>query len=59
MPECPFCSTNLKKADELHHCPGSKPGAGDRLDERVEQMDAPEPRVSLREDQDDDLPPAA
>lgn len=56
--KCPFCDRTLKAAGELHDCAGTKPGAKDRLDERIEQT-PPEPQVSLREDGDDGLPPAA
>lgn len=54
---CPFCGRALKRKDELHDCKGDKPKAGDRLDERVEQLGPPEPQVRRRDD--DDLPPAA
>lgn len=55
---CPFCGRQLERKGELHNCPGGKTG-DDRLDERIDQVDAPEPQVSLRDDEDDGLPPAA
>jgi len=48
---CAFCKEEVTEG-KPHDCAGTEPTNEDRLDERVEQISSPRPRISSQPDED-------